>query len=83
MISVRRLGLKDLKRDGVKVAQLKLKATAEEPKKINEAKNGRFEVESLENRGFATRQRKRLSAKTGCPMDNACPSNENRFKRSC
>ena len=83
MISVRRLGLKDLKHEGVKVAQLKRKATAEEPKKINEAKNGRFEVECLENRGFATRQRKRLSAKTACPMDDACPSNENLFKRSC
>ena len=35
--------MKDLKRDGVKAVQLKLKATAEEPKKINEAKNGGFE----------------------------------------
>ena len=39
MISVQRLGLKDLNRDRVKVAQLKLKATAEEPNKINEVKN--------------------------------------------
>ena len=34
----------DLKRDGVKAVQLKMKATTEEPKKINEAKNSRFEV---------------------------------------
>ena len=40
---IRPLGVKDLKRDGVKAVQLKLKATAEEPKKINEAKNGGFE----------------------------------------
>ena len=45
MISVQRLGLKDLKRDGVKVAQLKLKATAVEPKKTNEVKNAGFDVE--------------------------------------
>ena len=42
---VRPPGVKDLKRDGVKAVQFKLKATAEEPKKINEAKNGGFEVE--------------------------------------
>ena len=42
---IRPLGVKDLKCDGVKAVQLKLKATAEEPKKINEAKNGDFEVE--------------------------------------
>ena len=42
---IRPLGVKNLKRDGVKAVQLKLKATAEEPKKINEAKNGGFEVE--------------------------------------
>ena len=41
---IRPLGVKDLKR-GVKAVPLKLKATAEEPKKINEAKNGGFEVE--------------------------------------
>ena len=45
MISVPRLGLKDWKRDRVKAVQLKVKATAEEPKKINEAKSGGFEVE--------------------------------------
>ena len=39
MISILRLGLKDLKCDGVKVTELKLKVTAEEPKKINEVKN--------------------------------------------
>ena len=39
MISGPRLGQKDLKRDGVKANQLKLKATAEEPNKINEVKN--------------------------------------------
>ena len=42
---IRPLGVKDLKRDGVKAVQFKLKATAEEPKKINKAKNGGFEVE--------------------------------------
>ena len=42
---IRPLGVKDLKCDGVKAIQLKLKATAEEPKKINEAKNSGFEVE--------------------------------------
>ena len=39
------LGVKDLKHNRVKGIQLKLKAIAEEPKKINEAKNGGFEVE--------------------------------------
>ena len=39
------LGVKDLKRDGVKAVQFKPKATAGEPKKINEAKNGGFEVQ--------------------------------------
>ena len=39
MISVPRLGLKDLKRDGVEAVQLKHKVIAEEPKKINEVKN--------------------------------------------
>ena len=39
MISVSRLGLKDLKRDGFKAVQLKRKVIAEEPKKINEVKN--------------------------------------------
>ena len=48
VISVPRLGLKDLKCDGVKAVQLKLKATADEPKKVNEAKNGGFEVEIFE-----------------------------------
>ena len=48
MISVPSLGLKELKRDGVKAVQLKLKATADEPKKENEAKNGGFEVEIFE-----------------------------------
>ena len=48
VISVPRLGLKDLKRDGVKGVQLKLKATADEPKKVAEAKNGSFEVEIFE-----------------------------------
>ena len=42
---IRPLGVKDLKRDGVKGVQSKPKATAEELKKINEAKNGGFEVE--------------------------------------
>ena len=42
---IRPLGVKDLKCDGVKAVQLKLKATAEKPKKVNEAKNGGFEVE--------------------------------------
>ena len=46
---IRPLGVKDLKR-GVKAVPLKLKATAEEPKKINEAKNGGFEVEIFEKR---------------------------------
>ena len=36
-----------MKGDGVKAVQLKLKATAEEPKKINKAKNGSFEVETF------------------------------------
>ena len=35
---IRPLGVKDLKRDGIKAVQLKVKATAEEPKKINEVK---------------------------------------------
>ena len=39
MISVPRLGLKDLKRDGVEAVQLKHKVIVEEPKKINEVKN--------------------------------------------
>ena len=39
MISILRLGLKDLKHDRVKAVQLKLKATAEEHKKINKVKN--------------------------------------------
>ena len=51
VISVPRLGLKDLKRDGVKAVQLKLKATADEPKKVNEAKNGGFEIEIFVERG--------------------------------
>ena len=42
---IRPLGVKDLKPDGAKAIQLKLKATAEEPRKVNEAKNGGFEVE--------------------------------------
>ena len=42
---IRPLGVKDLKCNGVKAVQLKLKATAGEPKKINEAKNGGFEVQ--------------------------------------
>ena len=42
---IRPIGMKDLKHDGVKPVQLKRKATADEPKKINEAKNGGFEVE--------------------------------------
>ena len=37
--------MKDLKRNGVKAVQLKLKPTAGEPKKISEAKNSGFEVE--------------------------------------
>ena len=46
MLFVLRLGLgvEDLKRDRVKAVQLILKATVEEPKKINEARNGGFEV---------------------------------------
>ena len=44
---IRPLGVKDLKRDGVKAVQLKLNATAEELKKINEAKNGGFEIETF------------------------------------
>ena len=39
---IRPLGVKDLKCDGVKGVQLKLKATAEEPKKINKVKNCGF-----------------------------------------
>ena len=39
-----------MKRDGVKAVQSKPKATAEEPKKINEAKNGSFEIETLVKR---------------------------------
>ena len=35
----RPLDVKDLKRDGVRSVQFKLKATAKEPKKINEVKN--------------------------------------------
>ena len=42
--------MKDLKCDGVEGVQLKLKATAEEPKKINEAKNSGFEVEIFKKR---------------------------------
>ena len=43
---MRPLGVKDLERDGVKAVHSKLlKATAGEPKNINEAKNGGFEVE--------------------------------------
>ena len=45
VISIPRLGLKDLKRDRVKAVQLKLKATTEEPRKISEAKNSGFEFE--------------------------------------
>ena len=41
---IRPLGVKGLKRDGVEAVQLKLKSAAEEPKKINEARNGGFEV---------------------------------------
>ena len=36
---IRPLGVRDLKRDGVKAVRVKLKATAKEPKKINEVKN--------------------------------------------
>ena len=39
---IRSLDVKDLKRDKIKS---KIKATAEEPKKINKAKNRGFEVE--------------------------------------
>ena len=39
VMSVPRLGLKDLKCNRVKVIQLNLRTTGEEPKKINEAKN--------------------------------------------
>ena len=39
VISAPRLGLKDSKRNRVKAVQLKLKATVEEPKKINKVKN--------------------------------------------
>ena len=51
MISLPKLGLKDWKRDRVKAVQLKVKATAEEPKKINEAKNGGFGIEIFVEQG--------------------------------
>ena len=41
---IRPLGVKGLKRDGLEAVQLKLKSAAEEPKEINEARNGGFEV---------------------------------------
>ena len=47
---IRSLGVKELKRDGDKAVQLKLKATTEETRKISEAKNGGFEVEILGKR---------------------------------
>ena len=62
---IRPLGVKDMKRDRVKAVQFKHKATAEEPKKINEAKNGGFEVEFLENEAVAMRQRKGINARKG------------------
>ena len=76
---IRPLGAKDLKRHGVKGVQSKPKATAEEPKKINEAKNRGFEAEIFQTWNTHKAPTEEISTRKGCPMDDGCSSNENCF----
>ena len=46
---IRPSGVKDLKRNGIKAVQFKLKATAEEPKKKTKPRTAALRLKSLEN----------------------------------